>query len=78
MALAAIIDDALDEFIERMANAGTAVVDARQIRMFPEIEDDVDYIVDVDEVAYLAAVFIACRPFKEGNLPFSWSSWYFW
>ena len=37
--------------------------------MFPEIEDDVDDVVYVDEVADLTAVFVACRPFKEGNFP---------
>ena len=58
MAFAAIVDDALDEFIERMTDAGTAVIDARQLRMFPEIEDDIDDVVDIDEIADLAAIFI--------------------
>lgn len=74
MAFAAIVDDALDEFIERMTDAGTAVIDARQLRMFPEIEDDIDDVVDIDEIADLAAVFISCRPFEESNLPFSCNS----
>lgn len=53
-----------------MTDAGTAVIDARQLRMFPEIEDDIDDVVDIDEIADLAAVFISCRPFEESDLPF--------
>lgn len=74
MAFAAIVDDALDKFIERMTDAGTAVIDARQLRMFPEIEDDIDDVVDIDEIADLAAVFITRCPFKESDFPFSCNS----
>ena len=58
MPFAAVINDALDKFVERMAYAGAAVVNARQLRMFPEIKYDVDDVFDVDKIANLAAVLI--------------------
>lgn len=67
MPFAAVIDDALDKFVERMAYAGTAVVNARQLRMFPEIKYDVNDVFNVDEVANLAAVFVARRAGKQGD-----------
>ena len=55
MPFAAVINDALDKFVERMAYAGAAVVNARQLRMFPEIKYDVDDVFDVDKIANLAS-----------------------
>ena len=50
-----------------MAYAGAAVVNARQLRMFPEIKYDVDDVFDVDKIANLAAVLIARRTGKQGD-----------
>lgn len=69
-----IFNDAVDEIIECMPCAGTAVIDTRKFRMFPEIKDDIDYIIDIDEIPYLFSITKAARPFKSVIFPVFCSS----
>lgn len=65
--LSTILNDAMDEFIKRMSYASTTIVDTGKFRMFPEIKDDVHYVVNVDEIANLFTVTKSSCPFKEGD-----------
>ena len=62
---ATIFDDAVNEIIECMSCSGTAVIDTGKFRMFPEIKDDIDYIIDIDEIAYLFSIAKAACTFKK-------------
>ena len=50
-----------------MSYASTTIVDTGKFRMFPEIKDDVHYVVNVDEIANLFTVTKSSCPFKEGD-----------